>query len=104
MEPSISTAASRDPFAVLGVSPASTPEQLRARYLELVREFPPDRHPEEFAEIRQAYDSANDPHRLWQQRLIVGTGPDLPEVLDERPPTPRRIPTDLLLAAGGRAG
>lgn len=89
-----------DPFDVLGVPRNSTPDQLRARYLELVRQFPPDRDPERFAEIRQAYDAANDPQRLWVERLIDSQGPDFLEMLDLRPRKPRRIPTDLLLAAG----
>ncbi|MCL5065345.1 MAG: J domain-containing protein [Firmicutes bacterium] len=47
-------------YSGLGVSSQADSETIRQRYLELVRRFPPDTHPEDFAEIRQAYDVLND--------------------------------------------
>ena len=38
-----------EPHQVLGVEPDADDETIRRRYLELVREFPPERNPEKFA-------------------------------------------------------
>ena len=46
-----------DPYEILGVSRSSSEADIRRRYLELVRQYPPDRHPERFKEIHQAYES-----------------------------------------------
>lgn len=48
-------------YAVLGLEAHADQQQIRARYLELVRESPPDRDPERFALIRSAYDELRRP-------------------------------------------
>lgn len=60
-----------DPYAVLGISPDSDDEAIRRRYLELVKQFSPERHPDKFAVIREAYESTRDlvtrlRHRLFE--------------------------------------
>ena len=50
-----------DPYEQLGLSPTANETEIRKRHLELVRQFPPDRAPERFAEIRAAYDALQDP-------------------------------------------
>lgn len=52
---------SENAYEILGVTPASDEVAVRKRYLELVREFPPDKDPEKFAAIRAAYDALRDP-------------------------------------------
>jgi hypothetical protein len=47
----------RDPFTVLGVSESADDAAIKQRYLALVRAYPPDREPDRFQEIRQAYDA-----------------------------------------------
>ncbi len=49
-----------DPFAVLSLTPEASDEAIRQRYLELTKQFPPDHHPQKFAEIRKAYDLLKD--------------------------------------------
>ena len=41
----------QDPYQTMGVPAGVDDETLRKRYLELVREFPPEKDPEKFAEI-----------------------------------------------------
>ena len=60
-----------DPYEVLGLDRTADETEIRRRYLELVREFPPDRAPERFAEIRAAYDEARDPTRLLESRIFT---------------------------------
>lgn len=61
-----------EPHQVLGVEPDADDETIRRRYLELVREFPPERNPEKFATVRAAYERLKDldtrvRHRLFEQ-------------------------------------
>ncbi|WP_425617838.1 J domain-containing protein [Anatilimnocola sp. NA78] len=49
------------PYEILGLTPQASEDEIRNRYLQLVREFPPDRAPQRFAEIRAAYDELRDP-------------------------------------------
>ena len=49
-----------DPYVVLGLSADVDDETIRRRYLELVKQFSPEKHPEKFAAIRQAYEATRD--------------------------------------------
>ncbi len=59
-----------DPYEQLGLPPSADETEIRQRYLELVRQFPPDRAPERFAEIRAAYDALRDPVSRLEARLF----------------------------------
>jgi DnaJ-class molecular chaperone len=50
-----------DAHETLGLPSTATEAEIRSRYLQLVREFPPDRAPERFAEIRAAFDELRNP-------------------------------------------
>jgi DnaJ-class molecular chaperone len=50
-----------DPHAILGLPPGCSEADVRRRYLELVRRNPPDRAPERFLEIHEAYEKIRDP-------------------------------------------
>lgn len=93
----------RDPYEVLGISPDATPEMVRERYLVLVREFPPEKAPQEFAAIRTAYDQLRDPVETMRRQLFdVRTTTTLSSLLNEerQRAKERRVPTDLLLSLG----
>jgi curved DNA-binding protein CbpA len=55
-----------DPTEILGVGPNAGEEELRAAYLQKVKQFPPDRSPEEFEKIRDAFEVLNDPRKRMQ--------------------------------------
>ena len=59
-----------DPHAVLGLPPDCDDETIRRRYLELVRQFSPEQHPEKFAAIRAAYESLRDLDTRLRFRLF----------------------------------
>ena len=59
-----------DPIEVLGISQNATDEEIRAAYLLKVREYPPDRAPEQFERIRDAYETLRDPRRRVRHRLF----------------------------------
>ena len=74
-----------DPRDVLGVAVEAGPEEIRAAYLRKVREFPPDRAPEEFERVRDAHALLTDPRR--RARLVLeGPSPTAPltSLLDGR--------------------
>jgi curved DNA-binding protein CbpA len=93
-----------DPYEALGLSHLADEAEIRRRYLELVRQSPPDRDPERFAAIRAAYDEVRDPARrlealLFEPDRIGGIGAiaaDLRARLLGGPD--RRPPLDVLLA------
>jgi curved DNA-binding protein CbpA len=55
---------------VLGVPANASDEEIRAAYLSKVKEFPPERAPEEFERIRDAYDTLRDPRRRAKAQLM----------------------------------
>lgn len=59
-----------DPYAVLGLPADSDDETIRRRYLELVRQFSPEQHPEKFSAIRAAYESLKDMNTRLRYRLF----------------------------------
>lgn len=93
-----------DPFVVLGIDARADEATVRARYLELVREYPPDRDPAMFSEIRHAYEAASNPI-VMAQRLIESVRAEprpWKELLDEHVSRPPRLPTELLMSLGNR--
>src|SRR5207253_936279 len=59
-----------NPYNVLGLTPASSDEEIRRRYLELVRQNSPEHQPEKFAAIRSAYESLKDINTRLRYRLF----------------------------------
>lgn len=59
-----------DPRLVLGVPPEAGDEDIRAAYLRKVKEYPPDRAPQEFEKVRDAYEALRDPRRRTRQLLL----------------------------------
>ena len=65
-------AAHEDPSGVLGVSPEATLEEIRAAYLQKVKEHPPERDPVTFERVRDAYQMLRDPRRRAQLVILSG--------------------------------
>lgn len=59
-----------DAWKVLDVSRDAGDEEIRAAYLRKVKEHPPERSPEEFERIRDAYDILRDPRRRIHDSLF----------------------------------
>ncbi len=45
-----------DPYAILGVLSDADDDSVRKAYLDFVRQFSPDRNPEKFKKISEAYE------------------------------------------------
>ena len=57
-------------YLVLGLSPRASTEEVRQRYLQLVRENPPSRAPEYFQKITAAHDALKDERTRVATRLF----------------------------------
>jgi curved DNA-binding protein CbpA len=73
-----------DPYEILDLPRSADEVATRRRYLELVRQFPPDRDPSRFAEIRAAYDQLRDPvRRLETQIFEIDSGETLAAIAND---------------------
>ena len=59
-----------NPYEVLGLPTDADDETIRRRYLELVRQHPPEHQPEKFAAVRAAYESLRDLNTRLRHRLF----------------------------------
>ncbi|MBL8799751.1 MAG: J domain-containing protein [Planctomycetia bacterium] len=91
-----------DPYQVLNLAPDADDETIRRRYLELVRQFTPEHHPEKFAAVRAAYESLKDLTTRLEHRLFdVGDKESIAAIIEElacRSPR-HRLSLDQLLTA-----
>jgi len=71
--------AQTDPYQVLGIQPEAGDAEIRAAYLRKVKEFPPERAPQEFEKVRDAYETLRDPRRRTRQ-LLLSVDPKQPLV------------------------
>ena len=62
-----------DAREILGVAANAGDAEIRAAYLRKVKENPPDRAPEQFERIRDAYELLRDPRRRALQ-MLLGSG------------------------------
>ena len=81
-----------DPFAVLGIEETADDEAVRAAYVQALRASPPDRDPEGFRRIREAYEALRDTESRLALRLF-GPPPlaNLEELLDALPEERRSV-------------
>jgi curved DNA-binding protein CbpA len=92
-----------DPYMILGLPPDSPDEVIRRRYLALVRTHTPERDPQRFVAIREAYEKLRDPNRRLRYRLFEAGQDDSIEALlaDAKAHMPRRrIPVATLMSWG----
>jgi curved DNA-binding protein CbpA len=90
-----------DPYEVLGLPGDADDETIRRRYLELVRQFPPERAPDRFASIRQAYEALRDLNTRLRHRLFEAGHKESIETLIEEMTcrtSRRRVPLKTLLS------
>jgi curved DNA-binding protein CbpA len=91
-----------DPYQVMQLPVDSDDDTIRRRYLELVRQFPPEAHPEKFAAIRAAYENLRDVNTRLRYRLFeAGKNESIDALIEEvqcRSSRPRQS-LEALLAA-----
>jgi len=79
-----------DHYVTLGVDPEATGAEIRRAYLEKVRQHAPERDPEGFKRIREAYEHLRSPRKRAELALLdLREGPaefELDRLRDEPPP------------------
>jgi curved DNA-binding protein CbpA len=94
-----------DPYQVLELLPDADDAAIRARYLELVRRWPPEQAPEKFAAVRTAYELVRNRDARLKHRLFdAGRGASIDGLIEEAVCRTRRRRVTLaeLLAAQRR--
>jgi curved DNA-binding protein CbpA len=94
-----------DPYKILELPDDADDEVIRRRYLELVKRYPPEHHPEKFAAVRAAYESLRDLTTRVRHRLFeAGENDSLDAVIQELacPKSRRRVPLQTLLSLARR--
>ena len=90
-------------YQTLGLTPGCSESKLRERYLELVRQFPPESHPEQFANIHNAYEKVKNPLEMLPAILSPSQGDDSFDRVIQNVRENirnRRLPTAVLLKMG----
>ncbi len=59
-----------DPYSILGVDDDAGDNEIKRRYLALVREFPPDREPERFQTYRAAFEALHTERQRLAAKLL----------------------------------
>jgi len=91
-----------DPYAILGVEPQATLDEIKTAYFALVRAHPPEHDPEGFKRIRAAYEQLRDPDRRLETdllRLQPWPEPPLEDVFEDAPLDVSVDPADVIRAA-----
>jgi tetratricopeptide (TPR) repeat protein len=70
-------------FFIFGVSRGADPDQVEARYFQLIREYPPETHEAEFKKVEEAFSQLKDPEYLRRVMGMVIFGFDRDEALQE---------------------
>ena len=74
----------QDAYDVLGLPDDSDDATIRRRYLELVRQFTPEHHPQKFAEVRAAYERLKDLNTRLRYRLFeAGRNESIDALIEE---------------------
>jgi curved DNA-binding protein CbpA len=95
-----------DPFLALGLPRDAGEAEVRARYLELVKQFPPDREPEKFREIRLAFEACKDPLSIARRLIRPPDDAEVPEwseAIESQKRNPPRLSPAFLLSLGNRS-
>lgn len=70
-------------YKVLGTRSNIGQKRIKEKYIEKVREFPPETHPEEFQEIRRAYETLKDPKKRKQYDIMRKYGNKIESIMEE---------------------
>lgn len=70
-----------DPYLILEVAEDADDATIHQAYLDKVRRFPPERTPQRFQTIRQAYEAIRDERSRWQHRLFPKSPPPVTDLL-----------------------
>ena len=71
----------KTPYEILNIPPGSGDEVIKKGYLAMVRQFPPERFPDEFQRICSAYESIKTEKDRLKFALFDATLPEADELI-----------------------
>lgn len=93
-------------FEILGVSSDADEHQIRASYLKLVKQYPPERDPDKFRQIQAAFQAARDPLQQAKSLLMPSDLDEIPnwqDVIDSQAKKPPKMQATFVLSLGNRS-
>lgn len=70
-------------YHVLELSPQASPEEIKRSYYRLVRKYSPEKDPERFKSIREAYETLSDPKGRDNYDALQKHGEQVSKLFDE---------------------
>lgn len=70
-------------YKILGVRANATAESIKKNYIQMVKQYPPEQHPETFQQIRRAYETLRDPEKRKEYDFQRKYGGSLESMMDE---------------------
>ncbi|MCL4441528.1 MAG: DnaJ domain-containing protein [Firmicutes bacterium] len=70
-------------YKILGTNASASQETIKRKYIELVKAYPPETHPEEFQRIRRAFETLRDPVKRSEYDLMRKYGNRIEKIMDE---------------------
>ncbi len=91
----------KTPFDILGVTEDATDEAIKKAYLQKVRQYPPERAPEQFQNIRAAFDAIKTRLQRLKYQLFHSEPQSLNALLERgmQTGTPQRPTEELFTQA-----
>ena len=66
-------------YELLGVQQTAEAEEIKRAYFRLVRQYTPEKHPEEFMRIRKAYEELSDDNKRAAYDEVLSRYAGIPE-------------------------
>lgn len=85
----------RDPYRILQVSRDADDESIRAAFLQAIKKYPPDRHPQQYERLRAAHAQIDTLRNRLSFELLDHDLPDVLDVLEQTAPLQAPLPPDL---------
>ncbi|MFZ5598843.1 MAG: DnaJ domain-containing protein [Bacillota bacterium] len=70
-------------YKILDTRSNATPQTIKAKYIEQVKAFPPETHPEEFQRIRRAYETLRNPVKRREYDMLRKYGGRIEKLMEE---------------------
>lgn len=70
-------------YKILGTRSNIGQDRIKEKYIEKLREFPPETHPEEFQEVRRAYETLKDVNKRKQYDMFRKYGDKLENTMND---------------------
>ncbi len=70
-------------YEILQIDRNATVREIKRAYVQRIRQYSPEKHPEEFNRIRRAYETLSDPKNRQEYDTMAEHGEEITELMDE---------------------